>query len=63
MSPAFYTVRVGADDIVSEEQVRVFSFYLFIVRPKKLIICFSGTAHLTFNPPASKIFIAFPYSH
>ena len=27
---------------------------------KKLIICFSGTARVTFNPPASKIFIAFP---
>ena len=26
---------------------------------KKLIICFSGTARVTFNPPASKIFIAF----
>ena len=27
---------------------------------KKLIICFSGTARVTFNPLASKIFIAFP---
>ena len=27
---------------------------------KKLIICFSGTAHVTFNAPASKISIAFP---
>ena len=26
----------------------------------KLIICFSGTSCVTFNPPASKIFIAFP---
>ena len=24
---------------------------------KKLIICFSGTARVTFNPPAQKIFI------
>ena len=31
-----------------------------VVRSKKLIICFSGTARITFNPPASKIFIAFP---
>ena len=30
------------------------------LRPKKLIICFSGTARVTFNPPAPKIFIAFP---
>ena len=26
---------------------------------KKLILCFSGTTHITFNPPASKFFIAF----
>ena len=26
---------------------------------KKLIICFSGTARVTFNPPASTIFITF----
>ena len=26
---------------------------------KKLIICFSGTARVTFNPPHQKIFIAF----
>ena len=30
-----------------------------IVRPKKLIKCFSGTVCVTFNSPASKIFIAF----
>ena len=30
-----------------------------ILRPKKIIICFSGTARVTFNPPASKIFIVY----
>ena len=30
-----------------------------ILGQKKLMICFSGTARVTFNPPASKIFIAF----
>ena len=35
------------------------SIKILIIRPKKLIICFSGTARVTFNPPASKIFIAF----
>ena len=29
-------------------------------KAKKLIICFSFTARVTFNPPAPKIFIAFP---
>ena len=32
----------------------------FFLRPKKIIICFSGTARVTFNSPAPKIFIAFP---
>ena len=31
----------------------------FALGHEKLIICFSGTARVTFNPPASKIFIAF----
>ena len=29
------------------------------IRPKKLIICFTGNIHVTFYTPASKIFIAF----
>ena len=33
-----------------------------ILGHKKLIICISGTARVTFNPPASKIFIAFQLS-
>ena len=33
---------------------------LKFLRQKKLIICFSGTARVTFNPPAPKNFIEFP---
>ena len=36
--------------------------YFLILDQKKLILCFSSTAHITFNPPALKIFIAFPVS-
>ena len=35
-------------------------FEIATVRPKKLTICFSGTARVTSTPPALKIFIAFP---
>ena len=30
---------------------------------KKLIICFSGTARVTFNPPHQKFLLHFQYSH
>ena len=31
-----------------------------IRRPKKLIVCFPGTARFTYEPPHQKIFIVFP---
>ena len=34
-----------------------------IIRPKKIIICFSGTARVTFNPPNQKFLLHSQYSY
>ena len=49
--------------IGSKYETCTFLYYIIailLLGQKKLIICFSGTARVTFKPPASKIFIAFP---
>ena len=36
---------------------------IILIRPKKLIICFSGTVRVTFKPPHQKFLLHFQYSH
>ena len=54
------SMNVGHAQELTSEREKALQVSKASVRQKKLIICFSGTARLTFNPPYIKIFIVFP---
>ena len=50
------SMNVGHAQEITSEREKALQVRKASVRPKKLIICFSGTARVTFNPPRIKKF-------
>ena len=70
MHSSLFILQFSVCDATSQNQALLTKIELYVIillniqefdilGQKKLMICFSGTARVTFNPPASKIFIAF----
>ena len=51
LSLPYYTINIACFYYILHTQNKMISNqFIKQIRPKKLIICFSGTAHISFNP-------------